>query len=499
MVTTMTPTLTLLFLQGLLGALDNLWHHELTLRLPSRPDAKRELALHALRGALYAPVFVTFGWLAWNGWFAWAFGALLVVEIVVTLLDFIEEDRSRVLPATERVLHTVLALNYGAFLALLIPQLALWAAAPSGVSIVDRGAWSWFMAIFAAGALAWAVRDAIAAWRLGRPPLATWQRQQFQIRRQLNAQNVLVTGGTGFIGSAVCRHLIERGNKVIVLTRDRAKAIDLFGPYAEAITSLDEIRPSRRIGAVINLAGAPIASQRWTSARKAVLVESRVGTTRKLVEWMRRLPRPPVVLVNASAVGWYGTHASATFTEEHPSGEDFPALLCRAWEREASRAGKLGTRVVVLRLGLVLGAGGLLGRLLRAFRLGLGAPLGTGKQWMPWIHLQDVLAIVEHSLADARWRGTINAIAPEPSTSGGFSSALAHVLRRPLWPAIPAWPLRLALGEMSTLLLDGQNVTPARLTDLGYSFRFPTLEQALAHLVLRGATLPCESPRVSHA
>lgn len=499
MVTTMTPALTLLFLQGLLGALDNLWHHELTLRLPARPDAKHELALHGLRGALYVPVFLSFGWLAWNGWFAWAFCALLVLEVVVTLLDFVEEDRSRVLPATERVLHTVLALNYGAFLALLIPELALWAAAPSGVGIVDRGAWSWIMTIFAAGALSWGVRDAVAAWRLARPTLATWQRQQFQIRRQLDVQNVVVTGGTGFVGSAVCRHLIERGNKVIVLTRDRAKAIDLFGPYAEAITSLDEIRPGRRIGAVINLAGAPIAAQRWTSARKAVLVESRVGTTRTLVEWMRRLPRPPAVLVNASAVGWYGTHAWATFTEEHPAGEDFPALLCRAWEREASRAGKSGTRVVVLRLGLVLGAGGLLGGLLRAFRLGLGAPLGTGEQWMPWIHLQDVLAIVEHSLADARWRGVINAVAPKPVTNGRFATVLAKVSRRPLWPAVPAWPLRLALGEMSTLLLDGQNVTPARLAELGYTFRFPTLEQALAQLVLPGATLACESPRVSHA
>jgi uncharacterized protein (TIGR01777 family) len=499
MVTTMTPALTLLSIQGLLGALDNLWHHELTVRLPSRPEAKRELALHALRGALYGPLFLTLGWFAWNGWLAWAFGALLVVEMVVTLLDFVEEDRSRVLPATERVLHTVLALNYGAFLALLIPQLAQWAAAPTGISIADRGAWSWVMTIFAGGALGWGLRDAVAAWRLARPALATWQREQFQIRRQLHAHGVVVTGGTGFIGSAVCRHLIERGHKVIVLTRDRAKAIDLFGPYAEAITALDEIRPGRRIAAVINLAGAPIASQRWTSARKAVLVESRVGTTRKLVDWMRRLPRPPAVLVNASAVGWYGTHASATFTEEQPPGEDFPALLCRAWEREASRAGKLGMRVVVLRLGLVLGAGGLLGRLLPVFRLGLGAPLGTGQQWMPWIHVQDVATIIEQSLADARWRGAINAVAPEPITNAGFATALANVLRRPLWPAVSAWPLRLALGEMSTLLLDGQNVMPARLAERGYAFRFPTLVQALAQLVLRRATSPRQSPRASHA
>jgi uncharacterized protein (TIGR01777 family) len=153
----------------------------------------------------------------------------------------------------------------------------------------------------------------------------------------------------------------------------------------------------------------------------------------------------------------------------------------------------------VLRLGVVLGTGGQLGRLLPIFRLGLGAPLGTGTQWMPWIHLQDVLAIIEHSLADARWRGVINTVAPEPVTNGGFSTALANVLRRPLWPAAPAWPLRLVLGEMSTLLLDGQRVAPTRLTELGYAFRFPDLQHALAHPALRGAKLARESAGMSHA
>jgi uncharacterized protein (TIGR01777 family) len=499
MATTMSLVLALLSVQGVLGAFDNLWHHELTVRLPTRPDARRELVLHAVRGALYGPVFLSFAWLMWTGWLAWAFAALLVIEIVVTLLDFVEEDRSRVLPATERILHTVLALNYGAFLALLIPELASWAAAPSGVSIAERGAWSWIMTIFATGAFGWAVRDAVAARRLARPSLATWQRQQFQVRRPRRVKTILVTGGTGFIGQALCRHLIERGHKMIVLTRQRAKAVDLFGPYAEVITSLDDVGPHRRIDAVINLAGAPIASQRWTSARKAVLVESRVGTTRKLVEWMRRLPRAPELLISASAVGWYGTHAFATFTEQHYPGEDFPAVLCRSWEREAFRARTIGTRVVVLRLGLVLGAGGLLGRLSPVFRLGLGAPLGAGNQWMPWIHLYDVLNVVEHSLTDAHWHGAINVVAPEPATNRGFSTKLADALRRPLWPAIPAWPLRLALGEMSMLLLEGQNVTPARLGELGYAFRFPTLEEALAQLMMRGATGQHHSSQVSHA
>jgi uncharacterized protein (TIGR01777 family) len=499
MVTTMISALALLSVQGVLGALDNLWHHELSVGLPKRPNARRELVLHAVRGALYAPVFLSFGWLTWTGWLAWAFGALLVIEIGVTLLDFVEEDRSRVLPATERVLHTVLALNYGAFLALLAPELASWAAASTGVDIAERGAWAWVMTVFAAGALGWALRDAAAAWRLAQPALATWQRRPFQVHRRCDVKTILVTGGTGFIGNAVCRHLIERGHKVIVLTRDRARALDLFGPYAEAITALDDIRPSRRVEVVINLAGAPIAGHRWTPARKALLVESRVGTTRKLVEWMRRLPRAPKVLVSASAVGWYGTHASAAFTEQDSAGQDFPAVLCRGWEREAFRASASGTRVVVLRLGLVLGAGGLLARLLPVFRLGLGAPLGTGNQWMPWIDLRDVVRIVEHALGDEQWHGAINAVAPEPVTNCMLSATLASALRRPLWPALPSWPLRIALGEMSTLLLDGQNVIPERLAALGYAFRFPTLAQALAELLTRCPAGQNRASQMNHA
>lgn len=482
----MHAALILLTLQGLLGALDNLWHHEWRGRLPSRPSARRELILHAVRSAIYAPVFLTFGWFAWQGWLAWVFAALLVAELGVTLLDFVEEDRSRLLPASERVLHTVLAVSYGAFLASLAPELMLWASAKSGIVLVERGAWSWVMSVYAAGALGWALRDAAAAWRLATPALATWQRQQFQIRRCLDARNVLVTGATGFIGRALCRRLIEQGHRVIVLARDRSRALDLFGPYCDIVESLDEIRSSRRIEAVINLAGAPIAKRRWTSARKAVLVESRVGTTRALVNWMRARGSPPAVLVSASAVGWYGSSPTGICTEDSPAGEDFPAALCRAWEREASSAHALGVRVVVLRLGLVLGPGGLLSQLLPTFRLALGTTLGAGTQPMPWIHIEDVLRVLERAMSDAAWRGAINAVAPQPVDNRGFSTALARTLSRPLWIKVPARLLRLALGEMSLLLLEGQRVAPVHLAELGYVFRFANLKDALYDLLPSG-------------
>jgi uncharacterized protein (TIGR01777 family) len=479
----MIPTLALLAIQGLLGAFDNLWHHELRVQLPSRPSAQRELRLHALRAAFYAPVFLSIAWTRWEGWLAVALAALLVAEVGVTLTDFIEEDRTRHLPASERILHTLLAMNYGGFLGLLAPQLMEWWAAPTGIIAADYGGWSWLMTIYAAGAAAWGIRDALASWRLSRSPLATWQRHRFQVRRRLDAHTFVVTGATGFIGRALCRRLIERGDHVIVLARDRAKAINLFGSHAEVVDSLDRIALSRRIDGVVNLAGEAIAERPWTPTRKALLIESRVGTTRAVVEWLARLQRQPRVLVSASAVGWYGTHEHRVFTEHDAAGKGFASALCASWEREALRARHRGVRVTVLRFGIVLGAGGgLLARMLPVYRLGLGARLGDGRQWMPWLHLEDALCMLDAALSDERWHGVVNAVAPEFISNQDFSEALARAVNRPLWFAIPAWMLRRLLGEMATLLVEGQRVAPSRVAELGYRFRFPTLQQALAKI-----------------
>jgi uncharacterized protein len=191
------------------------------------------------------------------------------------------------------------------------------------------------------------------------------------------------------------------------------------------------------------------------------------------------------VLVSASAVGWYGTHGEKTFAENAASGADFPAVVCRAWEREARAAQALGVRVAILRLGLVLGHGGFLARLTPVFGAGLGAPLGNGRQWMPWIHIDDVLALIDTALEDAQYSGAFNAVAPQNVSNREFSRTFARVLRRPLWPALPAWLLRKTLGEMAMLLLEGQRVVPARLMSLGYRFRYASLETALAQIAGR--------------
>lgn len=488
----------LLAAQGALGAADNLWHHEIKVGLPRMASAQRELRLHAARSALYAPVFLTLAWVTLGGWLAWLLAVLLAIELLITLSDFLEEDRTRVLPATERVLHTLLAITYGGFLVALAPVLLHWADRPVGATLAEHGWWTWLFTVYSAGALSWGLRDAVAAWRLSRPPLASWQQQRYQIRRCPHPQRVLMTGATGFIGRIVARRLIERGHVVVVLCRDRAKALDLFGPHAQIITALGALRANERIDAVINLAGEPIAAARWSAARKAVLVESRIGTTRMLVEWARRLGRAPKVFISASAIGWYGTHATASFAESAAAGGDFPAALCSAWEREADRLRSRGTRVVILRLGLVLGSGGLLQRLLPVFRLGLGAPFGSGAQWMSWVHLEDVVAIIERTLTDAAWEGSINVVAPQPASNRTFSAALARACARPLWPAIPAFLLRWTLGELAVVLLEGQRVEPARLEALGYRFRFPTLSAALSDLVERRSH-PSPASGVKHA
>ena len=467
--------------QALLGAWDNLWNHELGARLPHRYAARHELALHSARGLVYAPVFFACAWLQPTGALAASLLGLLALEVLITLADFVEEDRSRTLGAGERVLHTLMALNYGVLLSYLVPAWWASATAPTTLAWVEHGNWSWLLSAFALGAAAWGVRDGIAAWKLARLPW--WQQSEVHIAENTAPRAVLVVGATGFLGQAICRRLIMRGERLTVCARDVAKARRLYGPYARVVGALEEIKQSEAFYAVINLAGAPVATRVWTSARKALLVESRVGTTRALVDWLALQTKRAQVLVNASAVGWYGVHPANAFAESGASGDDFPARMCRAWEREACAAEDLGVRVALLRFGLVLGAGGLLARLLPVFRGGLGAPFGSGAQWMPWVHIDDVVAVLEQALEDDQLEGAFNVVAPEATTNRKFSAALARKLHRPLWPALPDTLIRYAFGEMALLLLEGQRVVPARLMSIGYRFRFPRLDDALRDLV----------------
>ena len=287
---------------------------------------------------------------------------------------------------------------------------------------------------------------------------------------------ILITGGTGFLGRALCRALLDGGHALTVLSRRPDSVRRLCGAAVTPLAAL-EAWPSEPFDAVVNLAGAPIADRRWSAARRAVLRASRVEATERLVAACARAGHPPAVLLSASAVGFYGDRGDDWLDEDEPAADDFLGGLCRDWEAAAQAAGALGTRVCLLRTGLVLHpSGGLLRALLPAFRLGLGARLGNGRHWQSWIHLEDWLGLTLRLLADGRAEGAFNLTAPEPVTQAAFTAALAGALRRPAWAVAPASLLRALLGERAQLLLASQRCTPRRALAAGYRFRFPRLE-----------------------
>jgi len=486
----MTAIFTLLSLQALLGAFDNLWHHELEARLPQRVSARRELALHATREALYGVLFIGLGWFEWRGGFALVLAALLGVEMVVTLADFLEEDRTRRLPPFERALHTVLTISYGLFIGLLAPVLMRWLHEATALAFQPHGWVSVLFTLYGVGVLAWSLRNVLAVVRLRRlarhadtqaPPVhGTPHGHPIE-------PAVLVTGATGFVGSALVADLRRDRRRVIVLSRDGRQAAATFSPEVWVVESLDAIPSETHIEAIVNLAGARVLGMPWTASRRRELIASRVGVTTAVVDLMRRLQQAPRVLVSASAVGFYGASPQASFEpcdEASPARPgEFQSDLCAAIEHEARRAEALGVRVVRMRLGVVLGRGdGAYPMLALAARLGLGAVLGSGRQPAPWIHLDDAVGLIRFAMVNVRLEGAVNAVAPDTPPQARFAQTLAGSLGRRVWLRVPDAPMRALMGEMATLLLDGQNVVPGVALATGYGFRYARLQAALADL-----------------
>lgn len=305
-------------------------------------------------------------------------------------------------------------------------------------------------------------------------------------------RTVLVTGATGFVGRHLVRALLEDGHGVIVLSRRPIEATRLFGGKVRAVAALRELGADTPVDVVVNLAGARILGPRWSAGRKAALRRSRIGLTRELVDWIGAAAHKPFLLLSASAIGYYGIQAigdTRALTEAAPPQPVFMSDLCREWEEAAGEAARYGTRVECMRFGLVLGHGGALPMLLLPVRLGLGGRLGSGRQWLSWIHVDDVVGAMAHRWGRARagldggaGTGASNFTAPESVQQLEFSRTAARVWRRPAIFPTPGWPLRLLLGEQSDLLLEGQRVAPARLEREGFVFRHPHLDQALRSL-----------------
>jgi uncharacterized protein (TIGR01777 family) len=482
----MASLFALLFVQIVLGAFDNLWHHEIRERLPAKRAAAPELVLHATRELLYALLFVALAWFEWHGLWAALVAATLLVEALVTLTDFVVEDRSRRLPALERILHTLLAINFGAIQSVFAPILWHWWHQPSAIVPLSHGAVSWLLSCLAVAVFAWFLRNMIAALRLSGPQ--TWVREPYLAGSSPSPRSILVSGATGFIGGHLVRRLIARGESVIVLTRDADRALDKFGPHVRIITRTTDLTAKTRIDAIVNLAGARILELPWTRRRRSTLLASRVQTTRTMVELMSRLEHPPRVLLSASAVGYYGIRGDEPVDEGGCPSAVFQSRLCQQWEAEADAAKALGARVVKLRMGLVLGNdGGALPTLARPFKLGLGAVLGSGRQWVSWIHIDDLVRLIEFALDTPTVRGILNGVAPVPVTHREMQRAIAAALERPLLLRIPEFALRACLGEMAQLLVDGQRVIPNRVVALGFRYRHPRITETLTSLLRRPA------------
>ncbi len=300
---------------------------------------------------------------------------------------------------------------------------------------------------------------------------------------------VAVTGATGLIGKALCEELLQDGHAVVALGRSPERVKALF-PTAEAVAWEAASGPPSAesmadVDAVVNLAGESIAAGRWTEARKQAIRESRVLGTRHLVNAIVGGEKKPGVLVNGSAVGFYGNRGDERLDEQSRPGNGFLTEVCLQWEAEAAKAEAAGIRVVLLRTGIVLAReGGALSKMMLPFKMFVGGPLGDGKQWMSWIHLTDEVRLIREALSNPKLSGPLNATAPDPRTNAEFSKALGKALGRPAFLPTPGFAMKLLLGEMAqSLLLDGQRVYPQKALDSGFQFEFEKLEKAFSDLL----------------
>lgn len=303
---------------------------------------------------------------------------------------------------------------------------------------------------------------------------------------------VAITGATGFVGSRLVERLHGEGNRVLVFTRNIASAQKVFP--AEAFPNLEIIAYTPGVSgswqdaiagcdAVVNLAGEPIAEGRWTPERKQAILKSRQLGTQKIVEAIAKANPKPTVLVNASAIGYYGTNETASFDETSPAGKDFLAQVCQAWEAEAQKVKDAGVRLVILRLGIVLGNGGALGKMIPPFKLFAGGPIGSGRQWFSWIHLDDMVDLILQALTKTEISGVYNATAPNPVRMADLTQTMGKVMHRPSWLPVPALALEVLLGDGAIVVLEGQQVLPKRTLEAGFKYQYPDLTSALTQIL----------------
>ncbi|WP_459927570.1 TIGR01777 family oxidoreductase [Desulfosporosinus burensis] len=295
--------------------------------------------------------------------------------------------------------------------------------------------------------------------------------------------NVMIFGGTGFVGRNLTEELLVNGYQVYVVTRNPQKTANRLGNKIKVI-EWDNISPlssiyKLQIDVVINLAGESIGNRRWTNSVKEEIISSRIRITGTIVDAINNGTIQPKVLINASAVGYYGLREDEEITESEEEGQDFLAQVCRDWENEAYKVQNGLTRVITIRIGVVLGNEGALNRMALPFKFYLGGPLGKGNQWLSWIHIQDLTSMIRFIIEHQELAGSINAVAPNPVRMRDFSKILGKVLNRPSWLPVPEIVLKIALGQMAEMLLHGQRAVPKIILSTDFIYRFPRLKEAL--------------------
>ncbi|MBN3893210.1 MAG: TIGR01777 family protein [Nostoc sp. JL31] len=303
---------------------------------------------------------------------------------------------------------------------------------------------------------------------------------------------VAITGATGFVGSRLVQRLQGEGHTIVVLTRNTTFAQKVFPSEAFPSVEIVAYTPNASgswqsviasCDGVVNLAGEPIGEGRWTPERKQEILNSRKLGTQKIVEAIANANPKPSVLINASAIGYYGTSETATFDETSLSGNDFLAQVCQAWEAEARKVKDAGVRLVILRFGIVLGNGGALGKMIPPFKLFAGGPIGSGRQWFSWIHVDDLVNLILQALTKPEIEGVYNATAPNPVRMADLSQTMGQVMNRPSWLPVPAFAIEALLGDGAIVVLEGQQVIPKRTVQTGFEYKYPNLQSALTQIL----------------
>ncbi|MFC7320235.1 TIGR01777 family oxidoreductase [Halobacillus campisalis] len=298
--------------------------------------------------------------------------------------------------------------------------------------------------------------------------------------------NIVVTGGTGFVGSKLTEELVQSGHHVYILTRnpdghENTASTTFVGWLKDEFSPWEEL-PS--VDAIVNLAGESLNSGRWTEEKKQSIMQSRIDATEGVLELIQKLKTKPEALINASAVGYYGQSKTKTFTEETVEpGDDFLANVVVEWEKRAAKAADLGVRTAYIRFGIVLGEQGALPKMAIPYKLMIGGRIGSGEQWISWIHVDDVVGLIRYAIEHSHVKGPVNGTAPNPKRNKDFGQTLGDVINRPHWIPAPAFALKTALGEMSIMLLGGQSVVPKKAIEYGYEFKYPELEPALQSIL----------------